>query len=74
MSDATRIPLWFEQGLAIALHLDKVNSWPRWARIAHYLFVSWRCPCCKLGGADLLARWRREKEAARHTAEGEEKG
>jgi hypothetical protein len=38
----------FPKALAMAQHEDQMNRWPWWARLGHFLFVSWRCPCCKM--------------------------
>jgi hypothetical protein len=40
-------PAWFRLALAIAQHEDTKRSWSRYARLGHWLLVSWRCPCCK---------------------------
>lgn len=39
-------PPWLGKALAIAKHQDAIASWPRWARLAHRLFIARRCPCC----------------------------
>ena len=39
--------VWFGPALAIAQHEDRKRSWPWYGRLQHWLFVSWRCPCCK---------------------------
>lgn len=33
--------------IAVAQHMDKKRSWPWYRKLFHFLFVSWRCPCCK---------------------------
>lgn len=40
-------PKWFGAALAVAQHEDQKASWPWYSRFKHWLFVSWRCPCCK---------------------------
>jgi hypothetical protein len=40
-------PKWFGPALAIARHKDQKSQWPWYSRLAHWLFVSWRCQCCQ---------------------------
>lgn len=43
MSD---MPKWFPGALAVARHVDALDRWPVWERLAHRVFVAPRCPCC----------------------------
>jgi len=43
-------PDWFvKMGplLGAAQHQDRINTWPWWARLGHWLLFSWRCPACR---------------------------
>lgn len=49
------IPKWWPTLFAVAEHQDRKQSWPWYGRLQHYLFVSFRCPCCIEANEDLIS-------------------
>lgn len=39
---------WIGKALAIENHMEEKRKWPLYSKFIHLLFVSWRCPLCKI--------------------------